>query len=154
MRSLWRSRVSARFRSVISRATAKAPMIVPAASRTGEIDNRTSTREPSLRSQTCSSDGNDSPRLMLSIKRGETLPSLEQVWLRKDGSRVDVRLSISPVREAAGTIIGAFAVARDITERKRAETRLRQSERMASIGALAAGLGHDMNNVLLPVRAR
>ena len=41
---------------------------------------------------------------------------------------------------------------RDITDRRQAEDKLRQADRLASIGSLAAGLGHDMNNVLLPMR--
>jgi PAS domain S-box-containing protein len=68
---------------------------------------------------------------------------------RKDGTVFPVDLAVSEVE--AGTLF--TGVIRDITDRKLGETRLREADRMASIGALAAGLGHDMNNVLLPVRA-
>ena len=47
---------------------------------------------------------------------------------RKDGSLLDVSLTVSPIRDASGRIIGAAKIARDITERKRAETALRESE--------------------------
>jgi len=69
---------------------------------------------------------------------------------RKDGTEFPVDLAVSEV-EPRKLFTG---VIRDISDRKLAEARVRESDRMASIGALAAGLGHDMNNVLLPVRAR
>ncbi len=68
---------------------------------------------------------------------------------RKDGTVFAVDLAVSEV-EPGKTYTG---ILRDISERRIAEARLRESDRMASIGTLAAGLGHDMNNVLLPVRA-
>ncbi|MBL0928067.1 MAG: PAS domain S-box protein [Phycisphaerales bacterium] len=69
---------------------------------------------------------------------------------RKDGSVFPADLAVC--REDRRDIFTGFV--RDITARKTAENRLREAERLASIGALAAGLGHDMNNVLLPVRGR
>jgi len=68
---------------------------------------------------------------------------------RKDGSVFPVDLAVSEV-EPGKLFTG---IIRDISERKLAEARARETDRMASIGTLAAGLGHDMNNVLLPVRA-
>jgi PAS domain S-box-containing protein len=69
--------------------------------------------------------------------------------LKRDGTVFPVDLAVSEV-EAGKLFTG---IIRDISERRLAEMRLRETDRMASIGALAAGLGHDMNNVLLPVRA-
>ena len=60
------------------------------------------------------------------LRRGERLEHFETVRVRKDGSRVDVALTISPVKDATGRVIGASKVARDITERKQAEERERQ----------------------------
>ena len=73
----------------------------------------------------------------------------EVAALRKDGSTVYVELIVSEVvpRQLF------TAVMRDVTARKEADARLRQSDRLSALGTLAAGLGHDMNNVLLPVRA-
>lgn len=68
---------------------------------------------------------------------------------RKDGTVFAVDLAVSEV-EPGKLFTG---IIRDISDRKLAEARARETDRMASIGALAAGLGHDMNNVLLPVRA-
>ena len=61
------------------------------------------------------------------IRRGERIKSYETVRMREDGSLLDVSLTLSPLRDAAGQIIGASKIARDITERKRAEEALRQS---------------------------
>jgi PAS domain S-box-containing protein len=68
---------------------------------------------------------------------------------RKDGTVFEVDLAVSEV-EPRKLFTG---IIRDASERKLGESKLRQSDRMATIGTLAAGLGHDMNNVLLPVRA-
>jgi len=68
---------------------------------------------------------------------------------RKGGTVFPVDLAVSEV-EPGKLFTG---VIRDLSERKASEARLREADRMASIGTLAAGLGHDMNNVLLPVRA-
>src|SRR5438477_3151454 len=59
------------------------------------------------------------------IRHGEGVDHFETVRRRKDGSEIDVSLTISPVRDSAGRIVGVSKIARDITERKRAETALR-----------------------------
>ena len=61
------------------------------------------------------------------VRHGERIKSYETVRMREDGSLLDVSLTVSPVMDAAGQIIGASKIARDITERKRAEEALRQS---------------------------
>src|SRR5262249_5906558 len=58
------------------------------------------------------------------IRRGEGVEHFETVRVRKDGSRLDVSQTFSPVRDAADRIIGASKIARDITEHKRAEEKL------------------------------
>jgi PAS domain S-box-containing protein len=62
------------------------------------------------------------------IGRGELIKPYETVRMREDGSLLDISLTVSPLRDAAGRIIGASKIARDITERKRAEDELRASE--------------------------
>ena len=62
------------------------------------------------------------------LARGERVEHFETVRRRKDGTYLDVSLTISPIRDAAGRVIGASKVARDISERKRTEVALRESE--------------------------
>ncbi len=70
----------------------------------------------------------DFPAIMEQLRRGERIEHFETVRVAKDGRRVDVSLSVSPVLDAEGKVIGASKIARDITDRKRAEIELRQSE--------------------------
>ena len=63
----------------------------------------------------------EEPKILERIRRGDSLDHYETIRQRKDGSRVPVSLSISPVKDAHGTIVGASKIARDITARKEAE---------------------------------
>jgi PAS domain S-box-containing protein len=64
------------------------------------------------------------PEILERLKRGERVDHFETVRVRKNGETFDVSLNVSPVRDDSGKIIGASTVARDITERKRAEAAL------------------------------
>ena len=83
----------------------------------------------------------DAERVTKRIRRGERIPSFEMTPMRKDGSSIDVLLSLSPVRDATGGVVGAAVIARDIADRKRAEERIRRSERRlrAMVENLPAG---------------
>ncbi|HWE62086.1 MAG TPA: PAS domain S-box protein, partial [Chloroflexota bacterium] len=80
-------------------------------------------------------------RILERVQRGERVDHFETVRLRKDGSRVDVSVSVAPLVDAAGRLVGASAIARDITERKRAEqelaARARQQAALATLRQLA-----------------
>jgi len=82
------------------------------------------------------------------IRRGERITSYETVRMRKDGSLLDISLTLSPLRDAAGRIIGASKIARDITERKRAEERLRVQHTVAQILAEAATIEEATPRIL------
>ena len=71
------------------------------------------------------------PELLARVARGESVRQFETERLRKDGTRVAVSVSIAPVRTASGTVVAASVVARDITERRRAEAALCKSEARA-----------------------
>src|SRR5205823_3178467 len=60
----------------------------------------------------------DLPRILERLKRGERIQHYETVRVRKDGTHLAVSLSISPIRNASGQIIGASKIARDISEEK------------------------------------
>src|SRR4029077_20011027 len=62
------------------------------------------------------------------LSRGERIDHFDTVRVRKDGTMVDISLTISPLRDAAGKIVGASKIARDFTQRKRIERRLLESE--------------------------
>ena len=63
------------------------------------------------------------------VRQGEKITHFDTVLVRKDGCRIDVSLTISPIRNAQGEVVGAANIARDITERKRAEEVQQESEK-------------------------
>ena len=69
------------------------------------------------------------------LSRGERISHLETVRVRKDGTRVEVAVSISPIRDDAGRVVGASTIARDITERRRREAELARRVHQAALGA-------------------
>ena len=88
------------------------------------------------------------PEILKKIAGGESTEHYESVRVTKDGRRLNVSITVSPLRNASGDVVGASAIARDITAQRRAEDQLRQSQKMEAIGRLAGGVAHDFNNVL------
>lgn len=87
----------------------------------------------------------DEAPILARLRRGERVRHYETVRRRKDGSLIDISLSVSPLRDASGRIIGASTIARDITERKHAEEQQRlllreMDHRMKNLFALAGSL--------------
>ena len=62
------------------------------------------------------------------VRRGETIPTYDAVRLKKDGTPLEVSVSLSPIRDPSGSVAGFSAIYKDITENKRAEGELRESE--------------------------
>jgi PAS domain S-box-containing protein len=87
-------------------------------------------------------------RILQTIRRGERVETYETVRITKDGRRIDVSLSISPVRDASGCIIGASKISRDITARKRAEQRLATQHSITHALAEAANLHEAASKIL------
>jgi PAS domain S-box-containing protein len=91
--------------------------------------------------------------ILKKIAKGESTEHYESVRLTKDGRHLNVSISVSPLHDAAGEIVGASAIVRDITAQKRAQGQLRQSQKMEAIGRLAGGVAHDFNNILAIINA-
>ncbi len=91
------------------------------------------------------------PRILTAVKRGESMADYETVRLRKDGKKISVSLTDSPMRGDEGKVTGLSSIARDITERKRLEEELLQSQKMDAVGRLAGGIAHDFNNILTAI---
>src|SRR6185437_268129 len=84
--------------------------------------------------------------LLERLRRGETVEVSESARIRKDGRRIWISLSVSPVRSPTGQITGAASIKRDITERKAMDEHLRDSQRLQAVGQLAGGMAHEANN--------
>ena len=82
------------------------------------------------------------------IRAGERIDHFQTVRLKKNGDLIDVSLTISPIRDQGGSIVGAAKIARDITAQRKLEAALHISERLASVGRLAATVAHEINNPL------
>ncbi len=82
------------------------------------------------------------------IRAGIRIEHYETVRVKKNGERVEVSLTISPVRDRSGTIVGASKILRDISGRKRVEVSLLQAEKIAATGRMAATIAHEVNNPL------
>lgn len=82
------------------------------------------------------------------MTRKERVGSYETERLHKSGVRLHVLLSDSPLRNEKGELVGASAIARDITQRKRTEEALRRNERLATAGRLTAAIAHEIRNPL------
>lgn len=82
------------------------------------------------------------------IRAGQRVDHYETVRRRKDGSLIEVSITVSPIRNEEGTIIGASKIARDISTRLQMERLLLQSEKLAATGRMAATIAHEINNPL------
>ena len=91
------------------------------------------------------------PQTLNIVKCGESLANYETVRLRKDGKKISVSLTDSPILGDGGRVTGLSSIARDITERKRLEEELLQAQKMDAVGRLAGGIAHDFNNILTAI---
>ncbi len=94
------------------------------------------------------------------LKRGETINAYDAVRTGKDGRNVEVSVTMSPIFDPLGNLVGASKVARDISDRKQMETELEvrraqavASARLSALGMMAAGIAHEINNPLAVIHA-
>jgi PAS domain S-box-containing protein len=90
----------------------------------------------------------EEPEILRKVTSGQRIEHYETRRRRKNGELLNISLTISPIRDATGRIVGISKIARDITERKLTEAALFESERMAAIGRLAGSIAHEVNNPL------
>ena len=96
------------------------------------------------------------PQMVLAeVKEKGFVKGHETVQLTRDGTEIQVEISLGEMKSETGRSIGTSAIIRDITERKKAEkekveleSQLRQAQKMEAIGILAGGIAHDFNNIL------
>jgi PAS domain S-box-containing protein len=80
-------------------------------------------------------------RIMDSVRNGERVPAFDTVRVAKDGRRLEVSITVSPIRDGEGRIVGASKIARDVTRQRRAEAALRDSEARLRFTLEAAAIG-------------
>ena len=101
-------------------------------------------------------DGSTYPKsecpVYVSIRDGKVHQVDDEVFWRKDGTRFPVEYTSTPILEG-GKVIGAVVTFRDITERQQTEAELLHARKMDSLGSLAGGIAHSLNNLLLPILA-
>jgi PAS domain S-box-containing protein len=107
---------------------------------------------------------NEEPGILRRIRQGERIDHYQTVRIRKDGSLVDISLSVFPVTDAGGVVVGASKIARDITREKRADEQRAELLQMAQVARgqaeaanrskdeFLAMLGHELRNPLFAVR--
>ena len=160
--ALERIRAEARLRK-LARAVEQSPVSIVITDRAGTIEF-VNPKFTQVTGYTAEEVLGKNPRL---LKSGETAADeYRHLWKtilagkewrgefrnrRKDGALFWEAASISPVRDAAGEIMHFIAVKEDVTEKKLTEAKLLRAQRVESIGSLASGIAHDLNNILTPI---
>jgi PAS domain S-box-containing protein len=89
---------------------------------------------------------------MMQVREGKVVSNVEVKRQMKEGKEIIISMTISPLRDAEGKIIGASRICKDITHLKKAEERLILAERLSSLGELTAGVAHELRNPLAGIK--
>jgi PAS domain S-box-containing protein len=87
-------------------------------------------------------------QILRTLRAGDRVDHYETTRRKKNGEPIEVSVTISPIRDENGHVTGASKIARDISDRKRIERLLIQSEKIAATGRMAAAIAHEINNPL------
>ncbi|MFZ4439811.1 MAG: PAS domain S-box protein [Syntrophales bacterium] len=90
--------------------------------------------------------------LMEQVWKGEVVSNVEVKRQTKGGREITVSVTLSPLRDASGQIVGSSRICKDITQMKKAEEKLLLSERLSSMGELIAGVAHEIRNPLAGIK--
>ena len=97
----------------------------------------------------------EEPGILERLRRGERIDHYETMRRRKDGTLIDVSLTVSPIKDGSGRIVGASKIARDITRQKRAEDLIREQAHVLALldttGRIDQSRNLDLQNVLQTV---
>ena len=93
-------------------------------------------------------DQQERQRLYHAVRQSQTAQHAETRLQRKDGALIDIDLTLSPLRNTAGELIGAVCIGRDITQAKALRRELIQAEKLASVGQVAGWIAHQIRNLL------
>lgn len=89
--------------------------------------------------------------ILAKLRAGERIDHFETIRVRKNGEQFPISVTISPIKDDSGAIIGASKIGRDISDRKRVERLAIQAEKLATTGRMAAAIAHEINNPLASV---
>lgn len=90
--------------------------------------------------------------LIRTVSEGKSVKEFETIKVRKDGTRIDVSISMSPIKNSCGKIHGLVAIARDISARKDLQLITERAAKLHLVGQMAAGIAHEIRNPMTTIR--
>lgn len=91
------------------------------------------------------------PGVLQRLDQGERSPGMESTHLTKDGRKIRISYTVSPIKDKTGKAVAIAVINRDISDMVALEAQFRQAQKMEAIGRLAGGVAHDFNNLLTPI---